>query len=689
MELKDMPDLAVTSLAGHIEKCFSEAVQAKQDVTERLLACERQRRGEYSPRMKAEIAQAGMQEIFMMVTDIKCRAADSWIKDVMMNHDNSTWALTTTQEPTLPPEVTAEAAEVVMQEAVAVAAAGMPVDPEAMELRQAEILEEAEKRVKEMADQRCRKMENRIVDKLQEGGWRNALAELVYDFTTFPAAFLKGPVLRKKKVMKWGAAFTPEIAEGIVLNVDRVSPYDIFPSPGAVDIQDGYLIQRHRLGRKALRQMKDLKGADPEAISRVLNTYKTGYRLNINGDSEREDLAQRNRTFGADGLIEALEYWGPSSGQMLKEWGIVSIDGTKIDPDDEYQINAWKIGGEVIRVVLNPDPLDRRPYSKASFEEIPGQFWGLSLPEMMADVQTICNASARSLVYNMAMAAGPQAEISVDRLPPGAPITKFFPGKIWQTTTDRTGGGQPAVRFFQPSMNAESLLNIYNHFNRVADEVTGVPNYVYGSTNVAGAGRTASGLSMLMENAAKGIKHAIMNLDKATSNVIERIYNHLMIHDPDTAIKGDMQIVAAGAIGAMVREQQLQARKEFMAQVLNPVDAQLIGPLGRAYMIRETAKELWPDINKIIPDPEKLAKQMQAMQMAQAQQAQAQQAQGGEGGPPAAPPVQGVAGQPPQAMADGGTVGGNQQFMDDNQLKSLQSQLDSVNSQIAQLERGQ
>lgn len=670
MELSELPDTVVTSLAGHIDKCFTEAVSAKTDVTARLLSCERQRRGEYEPSLKAQIQAAGTQPIFMMITDIKCRAADSWIKDVMMNHDNATWALQPTAEPMLPPELMEEAKQVVLQEATMVAAQGVPIEPEALQLREQEIVDEADKRVKEIALTKCERMENRIVDKLQEGCWRDSLGEEIYDFTTFPAAFLKGPVLRKKKVMKWGPNFMPIVSQEVVLDVDRVSPYDVFPSPGAVTPQDGYFIHRHRLSRRALRNMKDMAGADPEAISEVLRTFKTGYRNQVNGDSERDDLASRNTTFNPDGLIECLEYWGPASGYMLKEWGLISIDGKKIDVDEEYEINAWKVAGFVLRVVLNPDPLDKRPYSKACFEDIPGQFWGKALPEMMGDVQLVCNAAARALVTNMGIASGPQVEVSVDRLPPGTPVTSMYPYKLWQTTSDRTGGGQPAIRFFQPEMRASELLGIYDHFSRIADEVTGVPNYVYGSTNVSGAGRTASGLSMLMENAAKGIKHAIMSLDRASSQVIERIYTHLMIHDPDQNIKGDMQIVAAGAIGAMIREQQMEARKAFMAETLNPIDTQIIGMEGRAYMLRETAKELFPDINRIIPDPAKLQRAMIAQQQAAAAQQEAVQQ------PPG--PPQG----PPQAMADGGQVGSS----DAQQLKTLEGQLRQVESQIASLE---
>lgn len=631
-----LPASVISSLSGHIAKCFGEAQSAKTNVIERLLACERQRRGEYDPKLKQQIAASGGQEIFMMVTDIKCRASDSWIKDVMLNHAESTWALENTVEPTLPPELVAEVTQTMMEEAAQVAAMGVEPDPEVMAAREQEIHDEATARVKLLAKDRCDRMSTRITDKLSEGGFESALKSVIYDFTTYPTVFIKGPILRKKKTMKWGPNFQPEVEETVVINVDRVSPWDIFPSPGAVTIQDGYLIHRHKLSRKAVRQMMGMPGSDKRALTEVLQTYKTGFKTVTNGDSEHESLNGRNTTFGADGLIEALEYWGPSSGQMLKEWGMKSAGGKAIDELDEYQINAWKIGSYMVRVQINPDPLDQRPYSKASFEDIPGAFWGVALPEMMADVQIMCNAAARALAANMGIASGPQVEVSVDRLARGEVVTSIHPYKIWQVTSDRSGAGHPAVRFFQPSMNAAELLGIYTHFAKVADEVTGVPNYIYGSSAVGGAGRTASGLSMLMENAAKGIKHAILSLDAANSEMIVRLYNHLMMFDPDTSIKGDMNVVAAGAIGAMIREQKANARTQFMADTLNPVDAQIIGPEGRAYMLRERAKEIFPDVNKIIPDPARMKAMMQAQAQA-AQQQQPDQGQTAGGTPPTSP----------------------------------------------------
>lgn len=606
----------VLSLSAYVRRCYEEAKTAKSDVTERLLRAERQRRGVYDPDKLAMIRDTGGSDIFMMLTDIKCRAAESWIKDVMLSTGEKSWSLKPTAEPEVPDVLRNEIIEAVTLEADQVQSAGIGVNPQTIDKRMEEIHAEVKKRLMEHAKDASMKMERRILDKMQDAKFDSTLSEIIYDFVTFPAAFIKGPMIRTKKVMKWGSNWQPKVEETIVEDFERVSPYDIFPSPNATTCQDGYLIHRHQMTRADIEVLRSTPSFDQNAIDEVLRLYgRSGLRELVQSDTERNLLEGRNNTLVGTELIESVEFWGSVSGYMLKEWGMTDVEDYR-----EYEVNVWMVGSYVIKCVKNPDPLDRRPYSKASWESIPGAFWGLALPEMMTDIQTVCNAAARALANNMGIASGPQVEVSVDRLPDGEDLTKIYPWKIWQTTSDRTGGGQPAVRFYQPNMNADALLAVYQYFQRIADEVTGVPNYIYGSGQASGAGRTASGLSMLMENAAKGIKQAILSLDAATTDVIHRLYDHLMIYDDDNSIKGDMQIVPAGVVGTLLKESVQQRRNEFLQLTSNPVDIQIMGPSGRAMLLREAAKALNMDIDKIIPDPEKVMEAQKMLSEMAAQQ---------------------------------------------------------------------
>jgi len=626
----ELIEMLHSDLSRHIGDCWERAKFAKTEITERLLKCERQRRGVYDPEREIEIAKTGGSDIFMRITDIKARAAANWITDVMIGNGRRVFELDPANEPELPPEIAAGIVELVQLEQQAFLEQGGQVHPEAFRVRMEQVHDQIINRMREEADKTANRMENKIDDQLSSGGFDNALREFIDDFVTYPTAILKGPVIRRKKQMKWGPKFQPVIINDFSRETYRVNPHDAFPSPNSSSVNDNFFIERMRLTRSALQSMRSAPGVSDAEIDQVLERFgETGFRQWLMGDQERDRLEGKpHALLYTREVIEAIEFWGSVSGKMLMDWG---YKGKKLDPYKEYEITAIQIGPFIIKCILNPDPLGARPYEIAQWVPIPGAFWGTALTEQMRDVQIMCNAAARSLANNMAIASGPQAEIAVDRLPDGEPITQMFPWKIWQTTSDRTGGGQPAVRFFQPNMNAQELMAVYQYFMKQADEVTGVPSYVYGGGAGSGAGRTASGLSMLMDNAAKGIKNSIASIDVVVASVVQRMYVHNMLYDPDMSCKGDFKIRARGAMGLVAKEQLQMRRNEFLQATANPVDLQIVGAEGRAYLLRELAESLQMDTDKLVPTTEKLEfkqEQMQAMAMQQmaAQQQAAPQA---------------------------------------------------------------
>ena len=641
----DNSDMIASGISGHITSCWSKAKFAKQNITERLLACERQRRGEYDPDKATEIAQTGGSDIFMMITDVKCAGAKAWIQDVMTQNSRP-FDLEPAQEPMLPPEVKLSIIDFVRHEAEQYVMQGQQLHPEAFRERMEEVHDQILMKMREEAKLTAERMSGVIQDQLEEGNFHRSMEDFIDDFVTYPTAILKGPSVRKKKKLQWGPNFTPIVTNDFFREVERVSPYDLFPSPNASNVDDGYLIQRHKLTVKTLESMKGVPGYSNSDIDQVLERYAgKGFRYFEYGDQQRDNLEGKyhSRLYN-DNIIEALEFWGPVMGEMLIQWGM-----TNVDPLGVYEVNAWQVAGFTIKCVINPDPLGQRPYEIASWRSIPGAFWGTALPEVMKDVQIMCNSSARALGNNMGIGSGPQVEVAVDRLADGEDLTQMYPWKIWQTTSDKTGGNQPGVRFFMPEMKAAELMGIYNQFAKQADEVTGIPNYIYGGgSGGSGAGRTASGLSMLMDNAAKGIKSAIGQVDKVVQMVVNRFYIHNMMYNPDPYIKGDFKVVAKGAMGLLAQEAIQVRRNEFLASTNNPVDMQIVGVEGRAYLLREIAKGLQMDTDKLVPTVEALKfKQEQIQQAMAAMQSQQQQqlpAPSGNGGPP---PVNTV--QPQQA----------------------------------------
>ena len=95
----------ITGLAGHVNKCWDAAKLAKQPIENQMLTNIRQRNGEYEPTVLNAIKKQGGSEIFMMITEVKCRAAESWLRDILLDEGSPPWDIRHTPIPDLPPNV--------------------------------------------------------------------------------------------------------------------------------------------------------------------------------------------------------------------------------------------------------------------------------------------------------------------------------------------------------------------------------------------------------------------------------------------------------------------------------------------------------------------------------------------------------------------------------------------------------
>jgi hypothetical protein len=590
---------ALSNLVNHIRKHWEINRHAKLRIEEGLLEDLRARNGEYHPQKLTAIRQQGGSEIYMMITATKQRAAANWIKDIAIPADEKAWGL----EPTPMPELPQWAEDMVLQRV-------QERGGDAQEWEQ--LREYMSFELQNQARASAEKMETKIEDQLAEAKWGKVKNELIDDFTTFPACICKGPIVVKRKQLKWKQGFgtvKPSIMEEGRPEFKRVSPFDIYPSPEAETVDDGHLFEHIRFARGELYNMIGVKGYKDAEIRKVLESYRDGYREWLWQDTERHENENKHHWWrdNQNGLIDGLHYWGSVQGSYLQEWGIQDIK----DPQAEYQIDAILINDIVIRCVINNDPLARRPYHKACYDPIPSAFWGNSIRYLMNDIQEFCNAAARSLVNNMAMASGPQVEVNYERLSSMENELDIHPWKIWQSKGSEMGGGN-VVNFFQPDSNAAELMGVYEKFEIKADDATSIPRYSHGNEKVGGAGSTASGLSMLMNSAAKGIKAAIGNFDYGvTRPCIEMMYYYNMITTKDPSIQGDCKVVARGANALLLKDMAQMRRNEFLALTSNEIDMGIIGVEGRAEVLRNIAKDF--DMDGIVPTRETIRRQQQEL----------------------------------------------------------------------------
>ena len=654
----------LTALAAYVQKAIDAAVTAKQSsgIHDELVKCLNQKKGKYDDNVLAEIQKANGSTVFMRLTAMKCRAAEAWIKDIILPAGERPWSLAPSEVPELPDNIEREIERTVtLETATVMRAQGIDaVTPEQIAQRLQEIKENVRKERVEQAEKTIELLSHRIEDELVPGGYYDALEEFIIDFVTFPAAFIKGPIIKRKKTLVWqegvDGAWEPVVAEKLFRCYERVSPFDMYPSPGARSLQDGYLCERIRLRRLQLVEMMGSPGWSQLAIRGVLYDYQTGYFRDDNmllvGDYERSVAEGRPQEFNdPDPPLTGWIFNGPIRGRLLLDWGLSPKEVP--DPLLDYEAVVVLFGRWVVMARLNPHPLGRRLYYSASFSPTNDSVWGEGVPQLMRDTQRVCNAAARALVNNMGIASGPQVEAQMDRLLKGQDVTRLWPWKVWQTKESRMPHGKPALNFYQPNLLADALLAVYEFFFKQASEQSGIPAYMYGNERVGGAGRTASGLSMLLNSATKTLKNVVGYIDRnIIKPTIKEHWTQIMLYDNDIEKWGDIEVVARASEYLVVQEQLQLRRTEFLQQTLNDVDLSIMGKEGRAEVLRETVKSLKMPTKKIIPTRDELIRRAQQDQLIAAQNQP----------PPSPSPAQAPPGAlpspPPAAMSpDGGAMG--------------------------------
>ena len=616
-------------LSEHVRMCWDVAKIAKKPIEDEMLRALRQRNGQYEPDKLSQIKQQGGSEIYMMITEVKCRAAESWLRDILLDSGTPPWDIVPTPIPDLSPLDRREIQDIFASEVLTMLQENQKA-PSKQEMAQIKEMVSQDYRFKILQDaqNRADKMKLKIEDQFAQGGWADSFNDFITDLVTFPCAFIKGPIVRRQRTLGWKTVMgrtVVEPTERLAPEFERVDPFRIYPEPGITRIEEGYLFEHHPLSRSDLSDLIGVPGYDEDAIRRILDEGSGPSWINedvelVKNEEERKFYSYMRPT----DVFDALEFWGKVSGKMLREWGLTEEEIP--DEAQEYDANVWMIGNYVIKAVLNYDPLGQKPYCKTSFIKCPGAFWGKGIPEIIEDIQNVCNAAARALVNNMGIASGPQVEVNLERIPPNEDITQMSPWKIWQVTNDPMGSSAPAVRFTQPEDNASTLVAVYDKFARLADDHSGIPAYLYGNTDVQGAGRTSSGLSMLMGAAGKGIRQVVGHIDgDVIKPIVQRQFVYNMRYDEDESIKGDVQVVARGAVNLAVKETVNVRRIEFLNATANEIDMSIMGRDGRAAILREVAKGLQMPVDELIPSRDKLA--YQGRIAAAAEQAQAQAAQ--------------------------------------------------------------
>lgn len=625
-------------LGPRLQSLFREYKDARTDVEDEWMESFRQYLGQYDPETLAKLT-GNRSKIFVGLTRTKVMSAFSRLVDLLFQSGQDFYGIEPTPLPELDPLEMAEITKTATQEVMAASGAVAPtMVMDIINERRDELVETMREEVRRRAKLAADEMTLVIRDQLIEANAEQKMKEAILEACIFGTGCIKGGTVRIDRSKRWKRGYKNgaqlhalTVIEKVKPDIESVSIFDIYPDPYATSNEDMHgLFRRHVLTRRQFRDLRDLEGFDSNAIEEILSDSPRGNYVEEDYERERREAANIRLQTGPNNRFEVLEYWGSINGTDLLESGVELPEGA--EEDDEFDANVWICAGRVIRATLNPIPDGRIPYNCFPYERNPHQFWGTGVPKMMRDSQQTMNAATRIFIDNMAISSGPMVEVNTDYLEAGEDPRDIHPWKVFL----RSGGdpNAPAVRFNQPTANANGLNSIIEMFRRFADETTSLPSYTHGDT-AQSLNKTATGMSILMGNANVALKSTLKNIDDfLIIPLITSLYHWNMEWSDNEKAKGDLNVSARGSTSLIQREVRSQRLLQFLSIINNPVDMAIT---KRRELLTEIAKSM--DIN-----PADVLKTEKELEL-EAQAAQQQMlAAGGAGGgiPVGAAPVEGI-----------------------------------------------
>ena len=638
------------SLLSFIQKRYTSAEDSRRADETRWLRAYRNYRGIYGP--DVQFTKTEKSRVFIKVTKTKVLAAYGQIVDVLFSNNKFPLSI----EPSVLPEGVADDVFFDLKDQTPPqipygdeAAAQITGDENLDQLE--EMLGALKEELKDIPNLKrgvgktpsavtfspamvaAKKMEKKIHDQLNESNASKHLRSSAFECALFGTGVMKGPFAVNKEYPDWTESGEYKPIIKTVPEASHVSLWNFYWDPDAANTDEcQYVIERHKMSRSQLRALKRRPHFRGNIIDQLIAEGE-GYVKKYWED----DLHDYTQSQGVD-RFEVLEYWGNVDVDLLIENDIDIPE--ELQDAGEVQANIWFCNNRILRLVLNPFKPAKIPYYAVPYELNPYSLAGVGVAENMDDTQTLMNGFMRMAVDNGVLSGNLVFEIDETNLVPGQDM-EVYPGKVF-----RRQGGAPGQALFGtkfPNVSQENL-QLFDKARQLADESTGMPSFAHGQTGVSGVGRTASGISMLMNAASGSIKTVIKNVDDyLLAPIGKAFFNFNMQFDFDPEIRGDLEVMARGTESLMANEVRSQRLMQFLQIVSNP---QLMPFAKMPYIIREIAKAMDLDEDKVTNSIEEAARQA-ALAPAPAAPAGAPAA----GGAPGVPGVQDMTG------GGGGNIG--------------------------------
>ena len=448
------------------------------------------------------------------------------------------------------------------------------------------------------AKEAAARMNSVMQDQLLQSDVIKCFEGALWEVGVFGTGVIKGPFTYKELLPKWTE--NEETGELEYTPAVKLRPYfqqpslwNVYPDSYAETQDDlDFVIERHKMSKAQLGKLRNQVGFDKEQIELAMRE-STG----IEYEEWELQLKDSGQDIAQDSRYKVLEFWGNIDADKAKEW---KIEG--LNPDlkdfDRVPVCLWVVGGRCVKKQLNPFTPERIPYVFPTYEEQPYQIWGVGVPENMEDAQAMINVHTRAAQDNLRLAGSCMLEVNENQLAPNQD-NSIFAGKVW-----RKQGGGPGQSVYSINFNntAPQHLQFIQSANQWADQSSGIPSILHGQTGVSSVGRTAFGLSALMDSGNLSIRTVVKNLDRDMLKPLgQALFNwNMQFNTEDRDIRGDLRIVAKGSAALAMKEVQSQRLLSFLQIASNPLVAPFVNVPN---VLKDLAISLELDPNDMINDP--------------------------------------------------------------------------------------
>lgn len=356
-----------------------------------------------------------------------------------------------------------------------------------------------------------------------------------------------------KKVDPNALLYKLGLLEKYLFNLDVISPLDFYPDPAAFTIESSrFAIWRMTLSKPQLIEMTNDGQFKKDVVKEVLEDNPTGCWKPAYWETAINALNNQPAMTVPNGRYTCYNWWGYLTGRDLHEAGVTEIPASRFN--ERVIANVWVVGGKTVKVAISELHNERLPFFVTPYSIAPNSIWGIGPCESMFDSQDALNSLERALIDNLAVSHAPQLIVDVERLADPSTVLEIKPKKVW-TVRGIVGQTTRPVEFYVPDCVIDIILKAMDHESQLAQEQTGLPNFLQGFQGEGTHTRTSTGATLQFNNSVTTLKSVCYNIENTLIvPLVQKLIRFYQMYSEDPMVKGAFRVSANGTRGLMARE---------------------------------------------------------------------------------------------------------------------------------------